>query len=98
MRAKMIRFEWEPRKAAKNIRKHQISFKEAQSVFRDRLAIIFDDEEHSDEELREIIIGYSNKNRLLLVWFTELDDSIRIIGSRKATPMERKDYESHRTF
>jgi uncharacterized DUF497 family protein len=61
----MIRFEWHPRKAAKNIWKHQISFKEAQTVFRDPLAIIFDDEEHSDDELIEIIIGYSTKNRLL---------------------------------
>lgn len=95
----MIRFEWDPRKAAKNLRKHKISFKEAETVFRDRLAVIFDDEEHSDDEFREIIIGYSTKNHLLLVWFTELDDTtIRIIGSRKATPKERKDYESHRTF
>ena len=94
----MIRFEWDPRKAAGNVKKHKIHFKEAETVFRDRLAIIFDDEEHSDDELREIIIDYPTKNRLLLVWFTELDDTIRIIGSRKATPQERKDYERHRTF
>ena len=94
----MIRFEWDPRKAAGNVKKHKIHFKEAETVFRDRLAIIFDDEEHSDDELREIIIDYPTMNRLLLVWFTELDDTIRIIGSHKTTLQKRKDYERHRTF
>lgn len=94
----MIRFEWDPRKAAKNIRKHQISFKEAATVFQDHFAFIFDDEKHSDDELREIIIGYSTKNRLLLVWFTQRGSNIRIIGSRKATPQERKDYDTHGIF
>ena len=64
------------------------------SCFADPLAAIFDDEEHSSEELREIIIGHSVLERLLLVSFTERgEDIVRIISARKATKRERKDYE-----
>lgn len=92
-----VHFEWAVNKATANIAKHGVSFEEAATVFRDPLALIFDDEDHSDEELREIIIGHSDNNRLLLVCFTERDDVIRVISARKATRRERRDYEEHRT-
>jgi uncharacterized DUF497 family protein len=90
----VLKFEWDDLKASTNLRKHQVSFEEASSVFHDRLARIFDDPEHSLVEPREIIIGYSEKNRLLLVSFTERGpDLIRIISARKATRAERTAHE-----
>lgn len=91
-----LRFEWDANKALANARKHGVRFEEAVTVFRDPLALIFDDEDHSDEELREIIIGHSERNRLLLVCFTERNDSVRITSARKATRRERRDYEENR--
>jgi uncharacterized DUF497 family protein len=61
-----LRFEWDSKKAAVNFTKHGVSFEEALTVFSDPLARIFDDEEHSSKEPREIIIGHSAKQRLLL--------------------------------
>ena len=86
-------FEWDPEKAKKNIRKHDVSFDEASSVFDDPMFITVIDEEHSSDEERYITIGISNKNRLLLVAHTERDDHIRIISARKATRNEEKFYE-----
>jgi uncharacterized DUF497 family protein len=88
-----LSFEWDKEKAASNQKKHQVSFEEAATVFADPLAAIFDDEVHSDEEQREIIVGHSAKNRLLLVCFTERAGAIRIISARRATKKERRDYE-----
>ena len=90
-----LRFEWDANKANANITKHEVSFEEAATVFQDVTAIIFDDENHSDEELREIIVGHSARSRLLLVCFTERNDAIRIINARKATRREHQDYEEH---
>jgi len=56
-----LRFEWDDEKAETNIGKHNVSFDEAQTLFRDPLAFIFDDEAHSVSERREIIIGHSGK-------------------------------------
>jgi uncharacterized DUF497 family protein len=87
-------FEWDADKAASNIAKHGVTFDEARTVFGDPLAVIFDDEEHSLDELREIIIGHSVLQRLLLVSFTERgDEVVRISSARKANKRERKDYE-----
>ena len=92
-----LRFEWDERKAVANLSKHKVSFEEAQTVFYDPLACIFDDEWHSTDEPREIIIGHSNSNRLLLVSFTERDAGlVRIISARRATRWERRDYEESR--
>jgi uncharacterized DUF497 family protein len=89
-------FEWDERKAAINFKKHGVSFDEAETVFRDPLACIFDDEWHSTDERREIIIGHSDRNRLLIVCFTERAlEVIRIFSSRPATKKERKDYEEN---
>jgi uncharacterized DUF497 family protein len=79
-----------------NLRKHGVSLDEACTVFDDAGATIFLDEEHSNGEEREIIVGYSILGRLLLVSFTERSvDRVRIISARKATRREKKDYEEN---
>jgi hypothetical protein len=85
-------FEWNERKAQANLRKHDVSFAEAASVFGDPLARTFVDVDHTAAEHREIIIGHST--RLLLVSFTErAKNRVRIISARRATKAEREDYE-----
>jgi uncharacterized DUF497 family protein len=89
-----IRFSWDRQKADRNRKEHKgVTFEEAATVFRDPLAYLFDDDEHSAEEHRELIIGYSRRNRLLIVSFAERGDVIRIISARKADGDERRDYE-----
>lgn len=88
-----MRFEWDEAKASSNRRKHGVSFEEAKEVFDDPLAAIFDDEQHSAGEEREIIIGHSGQRRLLLVFFTERPRAVRIFSARPATRQEQKDYE-----
>jgi uncharacterized DUF497 family protein len=90
-----LRFEWDPNKAEAHLVKHEVSFQEAMTVFADPLARIFPDEEHSVDELREIIIGHSAGHQLILVNFTSIDDRVRIFSARKATRRERKDYEEN---
>jgi uncharacterized protein len=73
-----------------------VSFDEASTVFDDSLAKIFDDEHHSDDESREIIIGHSINQRLLVVCFTErLNERIRTISARLRTTKERKAFEEN---
>jgi len=92
----IMKFSWDPRKADSNLRKHGVAFDEAITVFNDPLAFIFDDMEHSEEEHREIIIGYSALSRLILVCFVErAEETIRIISARRATKDEVKDYEKN---
>jgi uncharacterized protein len=86
-------FEWDQFKAADNLKKHGVSFEEAKTVFENVLAVIFDDEAHSIGETREIMIGHSRNNRLLLISFTERPSVIRIISARSATRRESEDYE-----
>ena len=88
-----IRFEWDPDKAAQNLRKHGIAFEEAATVFRDELSITVPDPNHSTEEERQITIGLSDRNRLLIVAHAERTDCIRIISARELTPRERRQYE-----
>ena len=91
-----MRFEWDRTKAVSNIRKHGVSFDEAVTVFKDPLAFIFDDEDHSEQEHREIIIGISALRRMILVCFVErIEDVVRIISARPATRQETKDYEEN---
>jgi len=87
-------FAWDPVKAAGNIQKHKVTFEEAQTVFDDPLAVNFEDDEHSELEVREFVVGYSQQNRLLLVCFTERQDGIRLISARPITRLERQDYEN----
>ena len=74
-----MKSEWDQSKAAVNLEKHGVSFKEAKTVFDNPLAVIFDDEVNSIDERREIIVGHSQQNRLLLIAFTERSSNIRII-------------------
>ncbi len=90
-----LKFEWEQRKAESNVSKHGVSFEEALTVFKDPLARIFDDEDHSVHEQREIIIGHSASGRLLLCCFAVRGDTIRIFSARKVTKGEPKDYEEN---
>jgi len=91
-----LKFSWDRNKDVANSAKHGVDFQEALSVFRDRLAAIFDDEWHSDDEHRELIVGYSERSRLLIVVFTEREDSVRIISARKATRREVEAHEERR--
>jgi len=91
-----MKFEWDPQKAESNLRKHDVSFEEAMTVFNDTLALIFDDMAHSQREHREIIIGTSALSRIILVCFVErIQDTIRIFSARRATKNEIKDYEKN---
>ena len=90
-----VKFEWDQGKAASNLAKHGVPFEEAVGVFADPLARVFNDESHSMQEQREIIIGHSDRGRLLLVSFTARDEAVRVLSARKATKMERKDYEEN---
>ena len=86
-------YEWDPLKAKANLRKHKVSFEEAATVFLDPLAITFSDPDHSDEEDREITIGLTTKRRVAFVAHCRRGDRTRIIGARRATRKECKQYE-----
>jgi uncharacterized DUF497 family protein len=88
-----MEFEWDPQKAAKNLRKHKVTFNEAATVFDDPLSVTVTDPDHSAEEDRFIIVGQSYRRRLLIVSFAERGDRIRIISARELTPAERRAYE-----
>jgi uncharacterized protein len=66
-----MRFDWDPIKASSNLRKHGVNFEEAETAFGDPFAGLFPDEDHSIDEKREIIVGYSERRRLLVISFTE---------------------------
>lgn len=89
-----MRFYWDPAKASTNLKKHQVSFEEAKSVFYDDFAVQFFDEGHSTNEERFIMLGMSSNARLLVVCHCERGegDVIRIISARKATRSESTYY------
>ncbi|QID16299.1 BrnT family toxin [Nitrogeniibacter mangrovi] len=92
----MIKFEWDASKAESNLRKHGVSFDEAQSVFYDEFARQFFDDAHSVDEDRFIMLGVSNQSRILIVCHCERGEHgqlIRIISARRATTAERSYYE-----
>lgn len=90
-----IRFDWDENKNDINKKKHDVSFEEATSVFYDSEALIIPDPDHSIDEERFLILGYSFQLKLLVVChcYRENDEVIRIISARKATNKERKWYE-----
>ncbi len=88
-----LQFEWDPNKATHNKRKHKVSFEEAMTVFADTFSATTSDPDHSEEEDRFIIIGYSDHHRVLIVSHTERGNRIRIISARELTPFERRQYE-----
>ena len=89
-----LRFGWDERKNRSNQHKHGISFEEAETVFLDDNALLIDDPDHSDDELRFVLLGFSSALRMLAVCHCERGDGevIRIISARKATTKESKSY------
>ena len=85
-------FEWDEEKAKRNEAKHGVAFDEAKTIFNDPFAMTVSDPDHSDEEERWLNIGLSTEGRLLVVWYTERSEKIRIIGSRRATKAEERAY------
>lgn len=88
-----MQFEWDEAKAEINLKKHGVSFTEAETVWSDYFYIDLFDEEHSIEKKRFLLIGESERKSLLIVSYTEREDKIRIISARELTPKERRDYE-----
>lgn len=88
-----MQFEWDEGKADRNLRKHGVSFDEAKTVFEDSLYIDFYDPDHSENEERYLIVAESNRRRLLIVSYSEGENSIRIISAREVTKTEREAYE-----
>ena len=95
----MIKFEWDPRKATANLKKHQVSFEAAKSVFFDEFGVQFFDDDHSSDEERFLMLGMSSGAKLLIVCHCERDHgmTIRIISARKATRRESAFYRGAHT-
>ena len=92
-----LRFEWDGRKAARNLAKHGVAFDETSTILADPLSITIPDPDHSEDEERWIIIGQSNRGRLLVVVHTEDGTMVRIISAREAEKRERVRYEETRS-
>ena len=90
-----IKFEWDPKKASANEKKHGVSFEEAKSVFYDERARLISDPDHSEGEDRFILLGLSHSLRVILVChcYRSKGNVIRIISARKASNRELKAYE-----
>ena len=90
----VLRFEWDTRKAAANLKKHRISFEEARTVFYDDRARLIGDPDHSEHEERFVLLGLSSTLRVLVVshCYRSASGAIRIISARKATTRESKLY------
>jgi uncharacterized protein len=90
----LLEFEWDPRKAAVNLRKHRVSFEDAKTVFSDERARLIDDPDHSEDEERFLLLGLSSSLRLLVVahCYRASGNVIRIISARKANEDEQLDY------
>jgi uncharacterized protein len=88
-----VTYEWDAEKAKVNGRKHRISFEDAATVFLDPLALTFPDPDHSSGEEREITIGRTTGQQIVFVSHCPREDRVRIIGARKTTRGERKQYE-----
>ena len=86
-------FEWDGKKAEWNARKHGVAFEEASTVFGDPLGLLMPDPDHSLNEERYVVLGMSNRQRLLVVAFTERPPYTHLISARRATRAERRRYE-----
>jgi hypothetical protein len=87
------KFDWDPKKAAANLKKRGVPFTEAVSVFGDPLSMNMSDPDHSESEERFIVLGMSDRYRLLVVSYAERRPRTRIISARQATRHERRQYE-----
>jgi len=93
MEENFLEFEWDTEKARRNLRKHNVSFREGMMVFNDIFAITFDDDAHSRHERRFLTLGISDLERVLVVSHTLVGEKVRLISARKATKRERELYE-----
>ena len=91
-----LAFEWDTNKARSNLAKHGVSFDEAATVFGDPLSVTIGDPLHSEFEERFVLIGYSLRNRLLVVVHAARGGRIRVISARTATRKERLGYEENK--
>ena len=93
-----LEFDWNPQKAALNLKKHGVSFEEARTVFYDENALHISDPDHSPEEDRFVLLGVSARLRILVVChcYRKGESLIRIISARKATRQETIIYERER--
>lgn len=89
-------FEWDAGKAAVNVQKHGVTFDEASTVFGNPLAILRSDPDHSVAEQRYLLLGMSNRHRLLVVAHAERPPRTRLISARRASQKERRTYEEER--
>ena len=92
-------FDWDPKKAWSNLKKHRVSFRLATSVFRDPLALTIFDEDHSTDEERWVSIGRAESGQTLVVihvseWTSRTEIKVRLISARKADRDELRDYEN----
>jgi len=87
-----MRFEWDPKKAKRNLEKHDVAFEEAATAFADPQSLTDFDPDHSEDEDRLVLLGASHAGRLLVVVHTDRGDTIRMISARIATKRERKTY------
>jgi len=87
-----MRFEWDPKKAKRNLEKHDVAFEEAATAFADPQSLTDFDPDHSEDEDRFVLLGASHAGRLLVVVHTDRGDTIRMISARIATKRERKTY------
>ena len=88
-------FEWDPKKARLNLKRHGISFDESSTAFRDPLSQTIEDPLHSENEERFVLIGRSIQGRILVIVHTDRGDQIHIISARLATKKERLRYEKN---
>jgi uncharacterized protein len=87
-------FEWDPDKAESNVKKHGVSFEDASGAFADPLSITTLDPDHSEDEIRLLLLGQTTSGRLVVVAHVERGETLRIISARMATPYERRTYEA----
>jgi uncharacterized DUF497 family protein len=93
-----MQVEWDPEKAAANLRKHGVSFEEAATVLGDPLSVTLPDPDHSQQEQRYLLLGRSSFGRPLIVSHAEEGGRVRIISARVMTPKERRSYERSLEF
>jgi len=86
-------FEWDPDKARSNVAKHRVTFEEAMSAFRDPFSLTASDPDHSGLEDRLILMGLSDRQRLLVVVHVERGEGLRLIRARVADAHEKREYE-----
>ncbi len=89
-----MEFEWDPLKAASNVKKHHVGFEEALTAFMDPFALSIHDPIHSEAENRFILVGLIIRQRYVAIAYTMRGETVRIISVRLATQKERRDYEA----